>query len=159
MDKEKVKRLNALLTTFKKLRENGSVQEVSFRTSDKNYGMESEPEFIQPLLDTMIMTIEHQLELAKFGKPSEYLQESREYKAAMALENAVNSFSFNPERFAEAIPYMHRTLQQNIFRLIRSCICAMANAEDWRIDDRNRASHAMCKALVETIKEYPLPYI
>lgn len=159
MDIEKVKRLNELLTAYKQLRENDSVQEISFLTGDKSYGVENNPDFIRPLLDRMIMSIEHQLDIAKFGKPSESLQESREYKAAMALENAVNSFSFNPERFAEAIPYMHRTLQQNIFRLIRSCICYMANVEDWRIDDRNRASHEMCKALVETIKEYPLPYI
>lgn len=159
MNKEKVKILSGLLATYRQLKDDGSVQEISFLARNESYCIKNNPEFVRPLLDMMIMTIEHQLELAKFGNPSESLQDSREYKAAMALENAVNCFSFNPDRFAEAIPYMHRTLQQNIFRLVRSCICAMANAEEWRIDDRNRASYKMCKALAETIKEYPLPYI
>lgn len=159
MDREKIKELNELLEKYKALKENNTVREVSFLTDEHVYGVESNPAFIKPLLDTMIMTIEKQLETARYGTASEELQSGREYKAAMALENALNSFSFNPDRFAKAIPYMHRTLQQNLFRLIRSCICFMAEADSSRIDGRNEASQEMCRAIVDTVKESPLPYI
>ena len=110
-------------------------------------------------MSAAIIVLENHLDIAKFGKPSENLEDSREFKAARALEDAINSFSFNPDRFAEAIPYMHRTLQQNFFRLVRSCVCKMANAESWRIDPRNEASYRMCKAIAEPMSEYSLPYI
>lgn len=48
MDTEKVKRLNELLTAYKQLRENDSVQGISFLTGDKSYGVENNPEFIRP---------------------------------------------------------------------------------------------------------------
>ena len=35
------------------------------------------------------------------------IKESKEYKLAKEWEMAVNSFSFNPKRFAAAIPDMH----------------------------------------------------
>lgn len=35
------------------------------------------------------------------------IKESKEYRLAKDWEMAVNSFSFNPERFAAAIPDMH----------------------------------------------------
>ena len=42
------------------------------------------------------------------------IKESKEYKLAKEWEMAVNSFSFNPKRFAAAIPdtvsYTHLTL-------------------------------------------------
>ena len=45
------------------------------------------------------------------------IKESKEYRLAKDWEMAVNSFSFNPERFAAAIPDMHPTLQQSLYRL------------------------------------------
>ena len=50
------------------------------------------------------------------------IKESKEYRLAKDWEMAVNSFSFNPERFAAAIPDMHPTLQQSLYRLIKACI-------------------------------------
>lgn len=55
------------------------------------------------------------------------IKESKEYRLAKDWEMAVNSFSFNPERFAAAIPDMHPTLQQSLYRLIKACIKVMAD--------------------------------
>ena len=44
------------------------------------------------------------------------IKESKEYKLAKEWELVVNSFSFNPKRFAAAIPDMHPTLQQSLHR-------------------------------------------
>lgn len=64
------------------------------------------------------------------------IKESKEYKLAKEWEMAVNSFSFNPKRFAAAIPDMHPTLQQSLYRLFKECIIVMAD-ETRRYDDRN----------------------
>lgn len=55
------------------------------------------------------------------------IKESKEYRLAKDWEMAVNSFSFNPERFAAAIPDMHPTNQQSLYRLIKACIKVMAD--------------------------------
>lgn len=55
------------------------------------------------------------------------IKESKEYKLAKEWEMAVNSFSFNPKRFAAAIPDMHPTLQQSLYRLFKECIIVMAD--------------------------------
>ena len=68
------------------------------------------------------------------------IKESKEYRLAKDWEMAVNSFSFNPERFAAAIPDMHPTLQQSLYRLIKACIKVMAD-ETRHYDERNQASH------------------
>ncbi len=80
------------------------------------------------------------------------IRESREYRLAKDWEMAVNSFSFNPERFAAAIPDMHPTLQQSLYRLIKACIKVMAD-ETRRYDDRNRASHEEAKQIMEYLNE------
>ena len=40
------------------------------------------------------------------------LENSREFKAAQELEDALNNMSWNSEKFAESVMYYHRTLQQ-----------------------------------------------
>ncbi len=80
------------------------------------------------------------------------IRESREYRLAKDWEMAVNSFSFNPERFAAAIPDMHPTLQQSLYRLIKACIKVMAD-DTRRYDDRNRASHEEAKRIMEYLNE------
>jgi len=67
------------------------------------------------------------------------IRESKEYRLAKEWEMAVNSYAFNPARFAAAIPDMHPTLQQSLYRLIKECIKVMAD-ETRRYDDRNRAA-------------------
>lgn len=76
------------------------------------------------------------------------IRESKEYRLAKDWEMAVNSFSFNPKWFAAAIPDMHPTLQQSLYRLIKACIEVMAD-ETRRYDDRNRASHEEAKCIME----------
>ena len=80
------------------------------------------------------------------------IRESREYRLAKDWEMAVNSFSFNPERFAAAIPDMHPRLQQSVYRLIKAFIKVMAD-ETRRYDDRNRASHEEAKQIMEFLNE------
>ena len=55
------------------------------------------------------------------------IQESKEYRLAKEWEMAVNSYSFDPRKFAAAIPGMHPTNQQSLYRLIRECIKVMAD--------------------------------
>ena len=47
------------------------------------------------------------------------LENSREFKAAMELENALNNMCFDYKSLPETIKYFHPTLQQSLFRLIR----------------------------------------
>ena len=155
MDKEKMQQIKGMLTEFEQFKE--SSNEITIVSKDNILRVDGE--VMAAMMSAAIIVLENQLDIAKFGKPSDNLEDSREFKSARALEDAINSFSFNPDRFAEAIPYMHRTLQQNFFRLVRSCVCKMANAESWRIDPRNEASHKMCKAIAEPMSEYSLPYI
>lgn len=155
MDREKIQQIKSVLTEFEQFKE--SSNEITIVSKDNILRVDGE--VMAAMMSAAIIVLENQLDIAKFGKPSDNLEDSREFKAARALEDAINSFSFNPDRFAEAIPYMHRTLQQNFFRLVRSCVCKMANAESWRIDPRNEASHKMCKAIAEPMSEYSLPYI
>lgn len=79
------------------------------------------------------------------------IRESREYRLAKEWEMAVNSYSFNPARFAAAIPDMHSTLQQSLYRLIKECIKVMAD-ETRRYDDRNRTSHEEATQIMEYLK-------
>ena len=81
------------------------------------------------------------------------IRESREYRLAKEWEMAVNSYNFNPKRFAAAIPDMHPTLQQSLYRLIRECIKVMAD-DSRRYDDRNRASHEEAKDIMEYLDKH-----
>lgn len=132
MDKEKIQQIKGMLTEIEQFKESSN---LTLTSGDKK--IEVDGEVMAAMMSAAIIVLENQLDIAKFGKPSENLEDSREFKVTRALEDAINSFSFNPDRFAEAIPYMHRTLQQNFFRLLRSCVCKMANVEPWRIDPRN----------------------
>lgn len=80
------------------------------------------------------------------------IRESKEYKLAKDWEMAVNSYNFNPKRFAAAIPDMHPTLQQSLYRLIRECIKVMAD-DSRRYDDRNRVSHEEAKCIMQYLNE------
>ena len=88
------------------------------------------------------------------------LQLTREYQAARALEDALNSMSWNPEVFAKSVRTFHRTLQQELFRTIVAVIKEMAK-DDYGVDPRNQASHDTAKAIMETgvLDEAYLPFI
>ena len=81
------------------------------------------------------------------------IRKSKEYLLAKEWEMAVNSCSFDPRKFAAAIPDMHPTLQQSLYRLVRECIKVMAD-DSRRYDDRNRASHEEAKYIMQYLNEH-----
>ena len=88
------------------------------------------------------------------------IQRSKEFKAAKDLERALNDYGWNPERFAESTSYFHRTLQQELMKTIVSIIRKMGS-DDYRTDLRNRASHELCKRIMESglLDDAHLPFI
>lgn len=88
------------------------------------------------------------------------IQTTQEYKAVKALEDAMNDYCWSPKRFADSIPYMHRTLQQTLVRTIVAVI-QKVGAEDYRTDARNKASHELCSTILTSgvLDKSPLPLI
>lgn len=86
------------------------------------------------------------------------LEGSREYKAAMDLEDALNDVCFDYKKFAESVKLYHPTLQQNLFRLIGEIINVQAD-ENRYYDARNKASHEMARKLKAVVENECLPYI
>lgn len=88
------------------------------------------------------------------------IEQTKEFQLAKTVEGALNDYCFNAQNFAAAIPMMHPTLQQSLYRLIRECLKVMAD-ENRRYDDRNRASHEDAKAMLEYLQEKGLsmPFI
>ena len=88
------------------------------------------------------------------------IQNSKGFKAAKDLEKALNDYSWNSERFAESTSYFHRTLQQELMKTIVSII-KMMSSDDYGTDLRNRASHKLCKRIVESgvLDDAHLPFI
>lgn len=90
----------------------------------------------------------------------EQLKETREYKAAEALADAVNSMGWNPKKFAMGMTVQHRTLQQEVMRTFVAMIHVMAS-DDYGYDLRNKGSHEAAKKMVESgiLDEIYLPFI
>ena len=81
---------------------------------------------------------------------------------ANEVSNMLNSLGFVPELFCAEMRKDHRTIQQNFTRLCFEWIKTCAS-DDYAHDERNRASHVKCKAIVDTMSSDPawdyLPYI
>lgn len=60
------------------------------------------------------------------------------------------------KNFVESIALLHPTVQQILFRLIKDSILYMASGQI-HIDDRNRASSEMCKAIAPMLRDFHLP--
>ena len=90
----------------------------------------------------------------------ETLKETREYKAAEALADAVNSMGWKPENFAKGMTLQHRTLQQEVMRTFVAMIHVMAS-DNYGFDLRNKGSHDAAKKMVEShlLDEIYLPFI
>lgn len=88
------------------------------------------------------------------------LENNREFKAAKELEYALNDYGWNEKIFALSVATFHRTLQQTLFRSIVEVIRIMGS-EDYRYDLRNKASHEICKKIVDSgvLEDYHLPFI
>ncbi len=81
-------------------------------------------------------------------------ENSKEYQLAKEWEMAVNNYYFDPpKKFAAAIPSMHPTLQQSLYRLVKECIIVMAD-ESRRYDERNRASHDEAVRVMAYLNEH-----
>ena len=172
MDKEKAKALSKTLACYKELQENNSVNLIEFHTADgQKHGIGNPEDFhsnvidvrvgqaIKLLLSVAVIELERQLRTAQFGDIPESLENSREYKAAKQLEYAMNDLGFKSERFAQALPYFHKTLEQTFFRTVKASITAMAGRDSRCIDDRNRASYEMCQMLASMLEDTRLPFI
>ena len=159
MDKEKTKALSETLERYKELQENNNVNLIEFHTADGQKHGIGNAAAIKLLLSVAVIELERQLRTAQFGDVPPQLEQSREYKAAKQLEYAMNDFGFKPERFAEALPFFHKTLEQTFFRTVKACILAMAERDPRRIDDRNRASYEMCQMLAPMLEDTRQPFI
>ena len=74
------------LTHYRNLQENGSVNLIEFHTTDnRKFGI-GNPDAIKLLLSAAVTELERQLHIAQSGGLPERLEQSREYKAAKALE-------------------------------------------------------------------------
>lgn len=82
----------------------------------------------------------------------------KEYQAAMALEDAINDFSWNPKKFAQACTTFHRTLQQTLFRTIVEVLICYAD-ENRGTDPRNQASKEGSQQILKVLKEIHVPFI
>ena len=89
------------------------------------------------------------------------LENSREFKAAKELEHALNDYGWNEKRFASAVTTFHRTLQQTLFRSMVEVIKIMGPVSYTHLDLRNKASHELCKKIVESgvLEEDTIPFI
>lgn len=87
-------------------------------------------------------------------------ENSQEYKAALALESALNDYSWCPARFAVSIGSIHKTLQQTLVRTIVEIIKEIGS-DHHSVDSRNRASHELCKCIVNSglLDDCTLPLI
>lgn len=159
MDREKTKMLSEMLGQYKEMQENNSVNLIELHTADGQKHGIGNPETVKLLLAVAVIELERQLHMAQFGGIPEQLEQSREYKAAKQMEWALNDFGFKPERFAEALPYFHKTLEQTFFRTVKASIIAMENRDPRRIDGRNEASYEMCKMLAPMLQDTRLPFI
>lgn len=90
----------------------------------------------------------------------ENIRETEEYRLAKQVENALNNYNFDGEVFAASVPFMHPTLQQSFYRLLKNCLKVMAD-ENRRYDDRNRASHEEAKDIMAYLEEngHYIPHI
>lgn len=88
------------------------------------------------------------------------LENSREFKAAKELERALNDYGWNGKRFAMAVTTFHRTLQQTLLRSMVEVIKIKGN-EDYGYDLRNKASHEICKKIMESgvLEDETVPFI
>ena len=85
-------------------------------------------------------------------------KESREYKAAKALQESINDMRRNPKDFAQETLTFHRTLQQTLFRTLVAVLREYADPNR-SVDPRNEASKDGSRKLLEVIDTLYIPFI
>lgn len=85
---------------------------------------------------------------------------TKEYRTAMIFEDAINDYSWSPQKFAESVGYMHKTNQQALIRTLVAVI-KKVGADDYNVDLRNKASHKLCCNIVNSglLDEISLPLV
>lgn len=142
--------------------ENNAVKQVTLHLEDGSTSAVDNEELTNLLLGTLISGLEslqHKELVKEWGEFRENLENTGEYKVAMQLEDALNNMCFNNRNFVESIPRMHRTLQQNLFRLFRDSFLYMAGLDERCIDGRNRGAYETSKKIAEILKESSMPYV
>lgn len=88
------------------------------------------------------------------------IESTKEYKVMQELEKALNDYNWSPQRFADSVVFLHKTLQQTLVRTIVKVI-EKIGAEDYRVDPRNKASHELCRNIVNSglLKNISLPIV
>ena len=76
--------------------------------------------------------------------------DSRDAFYAREMEDYINSFGTDEEKFAESCSQFHRTLQQSLMRLIVKIISKFATLDT---DGRNERAVALAKKLDNVIRE------
>lgn len=86
---------------------------------------------------------------------SKYEQElkTNSEKIVADLAKLVNSMSFKPDYFIDAMSREHRTLQQSFTKLCLQWLEHVAS-DEYRYDGRNEDSHAICEELLEKFTQY-----
>lgn len=80
------------------------------------------------------------------------MKQMNEQELARAIEDAVNNFGFDPRKVAAQVPMMHRTLQQNVYKLCKAII-EVIGADNFGTDPRNQAAHDECRDMLAYLKE------
>ena len=125
------------------------MKEITYQTSDKELiEIAKSDEFKDNKL------IHALAERLRWAVLPEDLNDGREELFAQQCENFVNSYSSDYKKVAHYLTHRtHRTLQQNVFKLVMTYINAFAELEDNMTDDRNKASHQLAKTIIKLLKE------
>lgn len=141
---------------------NNVAKQVTFHLEDGTTTTVDNAELTKLLLGTLIIGLEslqHKELVKEWGEFREKLENTGEYKVAMQLENALNNMCFDNRNFVESIPRMHRTLQQNLFRLFRDSFLYMASLDERFIDGRNQGAYDTSKKIAEVLKGSSMPFV
>ena len=113
------------------------------------------PEIVQILDELLAKDVLNQEERTavhrakNFYKDNTYTVE-RDAFYAREMEEYVNSFGTDEEKFAETCSHFHRTLQQSLMRLVVKIISKFATLDT---DGRNERAVALAKKLDNVIRE------
>lgn len=139
------------------------VEQIVFHFKDGQTSCIKKEELIKLLLDTSVIALqgqEHKTLVEEFGEFWENIKDTAEYKFAMEVENALNNMCFNNRNFVESIPFFHRTLQQNLFRLFKDSFLYMSGLDARRyVDARNESAFELSQKIAKTLDESHLPFI
>jgi len=73
-------------------------------------------------------------------------------KLVEEITSFVNSYTVDENQFIAQMSMEHRTLQQSFTKLVLKWMEHCASI-DYRYDDRNKASHDICKKMIDAFRE------